>query len=57
MKGMLLRKPGDVIEDAGEANHLVRKLPSLFPDSQDRPTVLHSWGISLLLSKKEAKLR
>ena len=56
MKGMLLRKPGDVIEDAGEANHLVRKLPSLFPDSQDRPTVLHSWGISLLLSKKEAKL-
>lgn len=41
---MLLKKPGDVREDAGEANHLVRKLPSLLPDSQDRTTVASLLG-------------
>lgn len=46
MKGMLLRKPGDVIEDAGEANHLVRKPPSLLPGSQDRTTVASLLGDS-----------
>ena len=41
---MLLKKPGDVREDVGEANHLVRKFPSLLPDSQDRTTVASLLG-------------